>query len=104
MVGVAVAATLTGCAEYDLRVVEGCGTSADLSTSQGSLTAMLLSGMLVEANETGKARVWYESCETNKYFGVVETTVAKKLTAEFEGSIEDGEKPDAKKEAADGGQ
>lgn len=82
---------LGGCAEYDLRIAEGFLTSADISCSQGSVTGMLLSGMLVEANETGKATVWYSCSTTNSYFGVVSTGETKSLTAEFAAAEEKSE-------------
>ena len=93
MAAMALLAALSGCAEYDLRVTEGFATSADLSAAQGSLTAMLLSGMRIEANETGKAKVVYSSGTTNNWFGLVESAETKSLTAEFEGKKEE-EEPD----------
>lgn len=73
----------SGCAEYDFRITEGFSTAAEVSCSQGSAKAAVLSGVLVEANEVGRARYWYTHSETNNYFGVIETTVSKSLVADF---------------------
>ena len=79
----------SGCAEYDFRITEGFSTAAEVSCSQGSAKAAVLSGVLVEANEVGRARYWYTHAETNSYFGVVSSSVNKSLVADFTRATEE---------------
>lgn len=94
----------SGCMAYTLRVTEGVATSADINCSQGSASVSFLSGLLIEADEVGRARLWYESAETNSYFGVVHSGVSKRVAADFIRAPADDpepEKAEAQAEAAD---
>ena len=92
-----------GCMAYTLRVTEGVATSADINCSQGSASVSFLSGLLIEADEVGRARLWYESAETNSYFGVVHSCVSKRVSADFIRAPDEPEegKAEAQAEAAD---
>ena len=92
-----------GCMAYTLRVTEGVATSAALNCSQGSASVSFLSGLLIEADEVGRARLWYECAETNSYFGVVHSGVSKRVAADFIRAPDDDESDAeaAKAEAAD---
>ena len=83
-----------GCMAYTLRVTEGVATSADINCSQGSASVSFLSGLLIEADEVGRARLWYESAETNSYFGVVHSCVSKRVSADFIRAPDAEEAPD----------
>lgn len=103
----AVVSALTGCGSLSgdgAKVVEGTdltlGVSLPYSEASDAMTVInYLTGFRLTVDETSRCKLKYTCCETNDYFGMVTTRIAKSIEADIEPTIDESEESEEEKPA-----
>ena len=86
------------------KVVEGTdltlGVSLPYSEASDAMTLInYLTGFRLTVDETSRCKLKYTCCETNDYFGMVTTRIAKSIEADIEPTIDESEESEEEKPA-----
>ena len=90
------AIALLGCASETVKVVEGTDLSVGFTIpgmeGEANFTVFnYLSGFKTTTAESNRVKLKYTTAETNDYFGVISTRVAKTVEAEIEPVVDEPE-------------